>query len=503
MTDNLDVLVVGAGPAGLTLACDLKRRGLNIRIIDASETGFPGSRAKGIQPRTQEVFNDLGVLDDLTARASNYPLLGAHVGPLTLPWVMHRVHKPSEDVPFPNTLLIPQSETDACLRRRLTELGVDVEYATRLTAFSDTGDGIEATVTSDGRDETLRARFMVGADGGASTVRTQAQIEFAGATDDSDKMIVADVHVDQLSRNRWHIWPRLGGRFMALCPLPGSDKFQLMFRLKPDEEPSLERDAINRLVRSVSNVRITDVSWASIFRPNVRLAARYRAGNVFLVGDAAHCHTPAGAQGLNTGVQDSYNLGWKLAQVIAGAADPLLDTYEAERRPVAARVLGLSSELYKNMASKPLAAAKRGDEERQLSLSYRGGPLAAHTDRPDRSVVAGDRAPDARYTDSAGHAGRVFDACRGPHFTLLAIGQASIAAAQALRWPDGGAALHKVAIPAAGAKTLTRIYNLDGPAQVLIRPDGYIAHVATDDWEGAVHKTLEAVAPATTAEAQR
>ena len=493
MTNDLDVLVVGAGPAGLTLACDLNRRGLTVRIIDAAESGFPGSRAKGIQPRTQEVFNDLGVLDEITARATTCPLLGAHIGPLTLPWVMIRVHKPSEDVPFPNTLLIPQSETDACLRRRLAELGGDVEYATRLTGFSDSGDGIEARVMCAGREETLHARFMVGADGGASTVRAQAGIEFAGSTDDSDKMIVADVRVDQLSRNRWHIWPRLGGRFMGLCPLPGSDKFQLMFRLKPDEEPSLERNAIDRLVRSVSNVRITDVSWASIFRPNVRLAARYRAGNVFLVGDAAHCHTPAGAQGLNTGVQDSYNLGWKLGQVIAGAPDSLLDTYEAERRPVAARVLGLSSELYSNMASKPLAAAKRGDEERQLSLSSRGGPLAPTNGRD--GPAAGDRAPDARYTDSAGHPGRVFDACHGPHFTLLAIGEPAIAAAQGSSWPTRGAALQVVAIPTAGAATLNRIYGLDGPTHVLVRPDGYIAHIATADHERALHRTSATIAP--------
>jgi 2-polyprenyl-6-methoxyphenol hydroxylase-like FAD-dependent oxidoreductase len=481
MINELDVLVVGAGPAGLTLACDLKRRGLNVRIIDAAESGFPGSRAKGIQPRTQEVFNDLGVLEEITARATTYPLLGAHIGPLTLPWVMIRVHKPSEDVPFPNTLLIPQSETDSCLRRRLAELGGEVEYATRLTGFSDSGDGIEARVTCAGGEETLHARFVVGADGGASTVRAQAGIEFSGSTDDSDKMIVADVVVDHLARNRWHIWPRLGGRFMGLCPLPGGDKFQLMFRLKPDEEPSLERDAIDRLVRSVSNVGITEVSWASVFRPNVRLADRYRARNVFLVGDAAHCHTPAGAQGLNTGVQDSYNLGWKLGQVIAGAPDSLLDTYEAERRPVAARVLGLSSELYSDIASKPLAAAKRGDEERQLSLSYRGGPLAPDNDRD--GITAGDRAPDARYTDATGRQGRVFDACRGPHFTLLAIGEPAIAAAQGLSWPRRGAALQVVAIPTAGAKSLTRIYGLDGPAHVLIRPDGYIAHVATGDHE--------------------
>jgi len=247
-----------------------------------------------------------------------------------------------------------------------------------------------------GREETLHARFMVGADGGASTVRAQAGIEFAGSTDDSDKMIVADVRVDQLSRNRWHIWPRLGGRFMGLCPLPGSDKFQLMFRLKPDEEPSLERNAIDRLVRSVSNVRITDVSWASIFRPNVRLAARYRAGNVFLVGDAAHCHTPAGAQGLNTGVQDSYNLGWKLGQVIAGAPDSLLDTYEAERRPVAAAAHRAARPAGAGPALRPLELGQRARPARGRRTRGGARPLrSAPASRPRRRGAARCRRPRA------------------------------------------------------------------------------------------------------------
>ena len=178
-------------------------------------------------------------------------------------------------------------------------------------------------------------------------------------------------------------------RFLALCPLPG-EKFQLMLRLKPGETPDRDPAAISRLVHEASGragLRIREVFWSSVFRPNVRLVERYRAGNAFLAGDAAHVHTPAGAQGLNTGVQDAYNLGWKLAQVLAGAPQALLDSYQAERRPVAARVLGLSSDLYQKIGDRPLAAATRGDEERQLKLNYRDSPLT-HQHTTDTTVHA-------------------------------------------------------------------------------------------------------------------
>ena len=502
MTEDIDVLVVGAGPAGLTLASDLTRRDVRVRIVDAAADGFPGSRAKGVQPRTLEVFHDLGILDDIVSHSTRYPRLGIHLGPLTLPWTMISRHEPSEDVPFPDTLLIPQYDTDACLRRRLTSLGGHVEFSTRLRSHTDTGGCVIARVAGPNGSESIHARFLVGADGGASAVRGQAGIKFVGQTDDSDKMIVADVAVDGLARNRWHIWPRSGGRFMALCPLPGGGKFQLMLRLKPGESPELDPAAIDNLVRQASgraSLRIREVSWSSVFRPNVRLAERYRLGNVFLAGDAAHVHTPAGAQGLNNGVQDAYNLGWKLAQVLAGAPDPLLDSYEAERRPVAARVLGMSSQLYNSLTDRPVAAAKRGDEERQLRLNYRSSPLAHDTMDIDtdtaRAVQSGDRAPDANYRDTDGCTGRLFDRFRGPHFTLLAIGDAAIAGLTSLSWPAAGAELKTVAIPTGAAPSLNRIYGLSGPAQILVRPDGYIAHLATSDWDDALARTGKAMAP--------
>jgi 2-polyprenyl-6-methoxyphenol hydroxylase-like FAD-dependent oxidoreductase len=497
VTDNLDVLIVGAGPAGLTLACDLARRGVQFRIIDAADTGFAGSRAKGVQPRTLEVFDDLGLVDDILDHSIRYPLLGVHVGPLTVPWRMMARHDPTDDVPYPETRLVPQYDTDACLRRRLDELGGNVEFSTRLESYIDKGDRVVATVTGPSGEHTIEARFIVGADGGASPVRTQAGIDFVGDTDEGDKMIVADVRADGLSRDRWHIWPRSGGRFLALCPLPG-EKLQLMLRLKPGETPDRDPAAIDRMVQQATGrakIRIREVAWSSVFRPNVRLAEHYRSGNVFLAGDAAHVHTPAGAQGLNTGVQDSYNLGWKLAQVLAGAPAALLDTYEAERRPVAARVLGLSSELYRDISSRPLAAAKRGDEERQLQLTYRGGPLARQVQGDDRSVQPGDRAPDARYRDRAGKTGRLFDAFRGSHFTLLAVGDAAHENAARLSWPAEGAELRIVAIPSGAAPGLIETYGIREPTHILVRPDGYVAYVARDDWQAALTTAADLLAP--------
>ncbi|MGC4809245.1 FAD-dependent monooxygenase [Micromonospora sp. DT228] len=497
MTDRIDVLVVGAGPAGLALACDLQRRGVRLRVIDAADHSFEGSRAKGIQPRTQEVLDDLGILAEIQSRSSLYPMLGAHVGPLTVPWVMIKHRKSTADVPHPNTILVAQYDTDAAIKRRLEQLGGTVEYRTRLTSYEQDADGVVATVEGPAGIVRISARFLVGADGGGSAVRRTAGIDFIGDTDESDRMIVADVTLTGLPRNRWHIWPRSNGRFMALCPLPDGDTFQLMLKLRPDEGTDLGQEAVNRLVHVFAGTKlhVAEVHWASVWRPNIRLAQHYRSGNVFLVGDAAHVHPPTGGQGLNTGVQDAYNLGWKLGQVLAGAPDDLLDTYEAERQPIAARVLGLSSDIYARMSSRPLAAAKRGDEERQLALNYRGGPLAADSDEETPNVIAGDRAPNARYLDTNGRPGQLFDTFRGAHFTLIAVGQRAVSALKHISWPGPGAALKTVEVPEKDAAGVSRIYGITSSAQILVRPDGYVAYVAQNDWTGALSTYSELMLP--------
>src|SRR5690625_3546929 len=168
-----------------------------------------------------------------------------------------------------------------------------------------------------------------------------------------------------------------------------------MIKLSPGETPDLNENEIAAYFHKLTGFSLYNITWKSIFRPNVRLAERYRVGRVFIAGDAAHVHTPAGGQGLNTGVQDAYNLGWKLSQVIAGTSDSLLESYESERQPIAGQVLGKSNELYASFKKRRLSGLKRGDEERQLGITYHGGPLAPDTTSVTKTLRVGDRAPDA------------------------------------------------------------------------------------------------------------
>jgi 2-polyprenyl-6-methoxyphenol hydroxylase-like FAD-dependent oxidoreductase len=413
-----------------------------------------------------------------------YPPLGIHLGPLILKRTLIALHDATPDVPHANTFLAPQYATDASLRERLEHLGGSVEYSTRLTSVAQDESGVTAAVEGPAGAEMIRARYVVGADGGGSAVRRAIGIAFEGTTDESDRMIVADVTVSGLSRDRWHIWPRTKGRFVALCPLPG-DTFQLMLKLRQKDPADFDVASIDRLVRNAvggSKVRIRDIHWASLWRPNTRLAERYRQGRVFLAGDAAHVHPPTGAQGLNTGVQDAYNLGWKLGQALAGAPESLLDSYEAERQPVAAQVLGLASALYQHLADRPLAPTERGDEERQLTLTYRGGPLAPRAGQ-SATPAPGDRAPDSPVTLAGGVSSTLFDQFRGAHFSLVTIGEAAVAACDVARWPDVGATVVRIQLDPAGNPVFRRIYGVDGDAAILVRPDGYIAAVAEEAFD--------------------
>ncbi len=481
----IDVLIVGAGPVGTVLAIDLARRGLEVRIIDKAEHGFEGSRAKGLQPRTLEMLDDLGAIEQVLAGGSTYPLLGIHLGPLTVPWRMVRSpHADDESVPYPHTWLIPQHRSDQALRDRLTQFGISIEYRCELTELTQTSDEVQASINTPGGTQEITARYVVGADGGGSTVRKQARIAFTGSTDEADRMLIVDAGViGGLSRNRWHIWPGSKGRFTGACPLPHGDQFQWMIRLRSDDIAPLDSEAITQVIRARTGDRrlaVENITWKSVFRPNIRLAESYRRTRVFLAGDAAHVHTPFGGQGLNTGVQDAYNLGWKIGQVIAGAPPELLDTYEAERLPIAAAVLGLSSKKFDGVEKRDPASIKRGKDEQQIALSYRGGPLAPSIAQCTTTLQVGDRAPDARVNDSSGESRSLFDIYRGPHFTALACGPDAEDALRQLTWPIRGAALQRITLDA-DTGNFRKIYGIAGEALLLIRPDGYIASIASDD----------------------
>lgn len=476
---SIDVLICGAGAAGLTLAIDLARRGVSIRLIDKLPAPFAGSRGKGIQPRTQEVFEDLGVLDRMVAAGGLYPPQRLHRADGThLDTQAMVVAPPTVQEPYRMPLMVPQFRTEAVLRERLAELGGAVEYGLELTGFDQDAEGVTATVAGPDGIETIRCRWLVGGDGGRSFVRHALEIGFPGQTL-GVRAIVADIALDGLSRDAWH---RSGegdmDRQIALCPLPHTGLFQLQAPIPLEGEADLSVAGLQAFVDDRwpgGGLTVRSVAWASAYGMNARLADRYRVGRVLLIGDAAHIHPPTGGQGLNTSVQDAYNLGWKLAATLAGAPDGLLDTYEQERRPIAAGMLGLATGLLDKARQGDM---KRGREVHQMDLGYRFSPLSLDAVRPEDLLQPGDRAPDGLLRGAGGRPLRLFDLLAGPHWTLLA--RATVTPP-----PRPGLRVHTVGPDGEFQDpddALAATYGLADGEAVLIRPDGYVAAIvnATD-----------------------
>jgi 2-polyprenyl-6-methoxyphenol hydroxylase-like FAD-dependent oxidoreductase len=434
-----NVLIVGAGPTGLTLALDLARRAISFRLIDAAASPFAGSRGKGIQPRTLEIFEDLGVIDAILATGARYPSFRMHFGRFSLrAGSFASSAQPTESVPYPRVWMVPQSRTEQILRERLAALGGEVEWGRALAKFTQSEHGVDAVLTG---GEPVRASFLVGCDGGHSTVRNVLGLRLEGESIDDEAMLVADLQIAGLDRRDWHLWPFAAGGPMALCPLPNTPLFQLITRAKT------AATGIEKTVLKVTGHPVQRIAWSSVYQPAARMVDRYRMGRVLLAGDAAHVHPPAGGQGLNTGIQDAYNLGWKLASVLRGGPDSLLDTYEAERLPIAAAVLGLSKRLHQTRS------IKRGKATNQLGLNYRKSPLSSGVALG--RLHPGDRMPDLRLEDGS----RLFDHLRG----------------------------HQA----------TEFFTPEGP-RLLIRPDGYIAHIGTTlftEYAGEPIRTIHGTVP--------
>jgi 2-polyprenyl-6-methoxyphenol hydroxylase-like FAD-dependent oxidoreductase len=489
---DIDVLIAGAGPAGLVLACDLARRGVAVRIVEANPVPpdhRSGSRGKGIQPRTLEVYDDLGLIDEVHEAGGQYSPALAWDGPKPLgPAKFHRIEKrePTPDVPYPSMWMLLQPRALDILRKRLNELGGRVEFGTKLVSFTQDADGVTASLQHpDGREETLRARYLAGCDGARGVVRAAIGVEFASETIDPHPMITADVVVERLERTHWHMWDNAKGGALWLGPLVQTNAFQLYAKFE-DAEPDLSLEGLRKLVRDRTQrleLDVSEVLYASHFGSRAGLAKNFRVGRTFLVGDAAHVHPPAGGQGMNTAVQDAYNLGWKLGHVLRhGAPQSLLASYEEERLPVAAHLLEFVVQMHKDWLGKAKDKEEpRKGENMQLSLNYRGGPLSLD-ERPavgEGVTRAGDRAPDARLSDASGAPVRLFDLFRGPHFTLLALGGAAVPALgsqyrNAIR-------VHRIAHPgAAGEGVLIdgegQVHRTYGEGLILVRPDGYLGY---------------------------
>jgi 2-polyprenyl-6-methoxyphenol hydroxylase-like FAD-dependent oxidoreductase len=447
----LPVLVVGAGPTGLTVANELARHGLAPRIIDRAPEPATTSRALVVQPRTLEILDDIGVVDQAIAA-------GTSASSLTITFPDKAVEVdfagqltgPQNYTAYPEPRTLSQHDTERILAEQLAKQGVKVERGRALTDLTQDGQTVTVSLRAeDGSVETLRCRWVIGCDGAHSAVRKASGIPFSGSTY-RDEFIMADAELDwKLPHGGLYGFPSPAGIFAAFS-MPGENRYRIFGNFPPGPEgPTAEySEPTHEQFQAMVDERVpfpaTVVKeyWVTRYRVHSRTVPRYREGRVFLVGDAAHVHSPAGAQGMNTGIQDAYNLGWKLALVERGLADAsLLDSYEAERHPVGVALLKTTDRMFSVFGGQnPVARLARGRVApvlasrlltrswvrrrfigllAQLRIHYPDSPLSAEDGSGWRNAPApGDRAREADVTID-GRQGRLYDVFRGTHHTVL------------------------------------------------------------------------------------
>jgi len=543
-----DILVVGAGPTGLTLAIELARRGVPFRLIDQETEQSKNSRAIGTQARTVEVFRVMGIPESALEPAARPRALRFAERDRTLARISL-----DDDLPgaSPRLISMDESDTERVLERRLEQLGGRVERSTQLLGFRVDGDRVTATLKGPDGTSEIESRFLVGADGAHSTVRHEAGIGFAGAAY-PERFLLADLDLDwELPHDEGHIWIGDDG-LVAAVPLPGERRYRVIVPLPPayaakeyqsEAEIAAEAEMFLGQRTGVPLRRVGDPVWASAFRIQRRQADRYRLGPVFLAGDAAHVHSPVGGQGMNTGIQDAFNLGWKLALAARSQAAPgLLDTYQAERHPIAQGVLRgthLGTRLF--LAQNPVMRAVR---ERavpaivgiapirrrilaavsQLTIGYRDSFLSVDADdraaargwlrRHASGLLAGDRVPDVTLIDadssepvalfdlvSAGWVLLIFPGVeataestgaleRTARLVRNAVGDA-VRAYLVLEKPLTGGATEPVLLDP--ARKAAGVFGARHGLVALVRPDGYLGYRGRLDQQGELASYLARV----------
>jgi 2-polyprenyl-6-methoxyphenol hydroxylase-like FAD-dependent oxidoreductase len=496
---DADVLVVGAGPTGLMLANQLVRQGVRVMIVDRHGGPSVQTRALGVQARTLEIYAHLGIVEralDLgkPATAVNMWASGRKAARVPFVDVGHDL------TPYPFVLILGQDDNERLLGNALRDSGVAIQWNTELVGLAQEADQVVAQLKQpDGTVRQVTTAWVGGCDGARSAVRELSQIPFRGAPYE-DVFFVADTQLtgpmvpDEINV---YVWSQ---GFHLFFPMRGTDHWRLVgivpaaLRGRDDltfDEviPSIRREA-------GSGLAFQSCSWFSTYRIHHRRAERFRDRRCFLLGDAAHIHSPVGAQGMNTGLQDAYNLGWKLALVVSGDAhEALLDSYESERIPIAERLLATTDAGFSLVVSeskfaglfrtrllpKVLALVMSFGKSRefafrtisQTGIRYRRSPLSeALPGLPDAAPRAGDRFPWLRLKLSPnGAAEDLFRALDDRRFTLIVFGQSVPPGGM----PELGDRLRTVVVPSdpANDRELERVH-IPRPAFYLLRPDGHI-----------------------------
>ncbi|MEW5530625.1 FAD-dependent monooxygenase [Streptomyces virginiae] len=470
------VAVVGAGPTGLATACGLRLAGVSVRVLDKASGPAPTSRALGLQPRGAEVLDRLGALGDLPEHSVRIGQVLTYVD--GNPLARLRVGQPTRLVTRPG-LLMSQADVERRLRERLAALGVDVEWGSELLETEQDDERVRLRLTA----AEVHADWLVGCDGAHSRVRKAARIDFPGVPV-VERFFLADVTAKlPVGRDTVAVWLR-GDRMLGAFPLPGHDLWRLMAPAPADagDDPLPVLRALLAEEAGVPASGVDDVRWTSTFRIHRRLASTYRRGRILLAGDAAHIHSPFGGQGMNTGLGDAENLAWKLALVATGhAANSLLDTYEAERRPVAAEVLRSTSAMtglllgrtrparmlrdhaFVPLLDRPVVQRLLWEKSSQLNLTYRTGPLGGGVPYGGRPRP-GDRIPDIACTRSDGAATRLYVELPTRWGMLTTAGRAT-GEWEAITGRHLGA----------GSVAVLRAASVHGRGIWLVRPDGHLA----------------------------
>ncbi|MGW2044867.1 FAD-dependent monooxygenase [Streptomyces sp. NPDC001858] len=534
MTGATDVLIVGAGPVGLSAAAELRRHGVRCRLVDRLPARLPYAKAVGIQPRTLEIWDRMGLARSVLEAASVLRGQLIYVNgreqariDLTLP----------PEVPYEFAAL-PQYETERLLEEYVAGFGTFIERGTELLGFTQDDDGVTARLrTSSGAEEEFRTGYLIGCDGAHSTVRKGLGLSYEGAAF-AEEYMLGDVEAD------WDLPHGYGLRslhrtadgatddILVCIPLPGAGRYRMSMLVPPELSTARARGAragagdgngdgdgdgvahglegdrapeLHHLQTVVDRLApkpalLSRLRWSSVFRISHRIVDRYSDGRVFVAGDAAHIHPPTGAQGMNTGIQDACNLAWKLALVVKGEAGPaLLATYDAERRPVGEEVVGRTvRHATQGIEADPDNPRTLLLREAQLLIDYRNGPLATAPHGPPDAPQPGDRAPDCPglTTPAAAYPWRLLDILRNrPDHVLLLYAtdptEAAKAATQAQAQAPGMqtivilarestptlAAPDTLPVPAYRdtAAEFARLYRPEGPTGYILRPDGHLA----------------------------